>query len=361
VSGPRPLALFVGLFPLVGPAGSAPDIELTAPPVCEAGPVSRPGMALPVVAAIVAVMALGVVLVVFGFAPSILDPIVQRRAEARAMEASRVAPGYAVSDLPKAQRKLVSAAASLTARQAAQGVWDEDARAAGERLSALKLDRYRGVVVRKGDPDTRMVAITFDDGPSRNTATLVKDLEAAGARATFFFVGSRARGHWQQQQLVLAAGSEIGSHTWSHVRLMAMTETAFGAEAAKAEDVFRHDSSFRPKLIRAMQGDIDAGSVAMADSLGLVVVNWSVHGDDTTRDHSAAQIARAALSARGGDIILLHETNPVTAEALPTIIKGLQKRGLKLVTVSELLAASKTFKTARPKVGHHSERSASGH
>jgi peptidoglycan/xylan/chitin deacetylase (PgdA/CDA1 family) len=308
----------------------------------------RSAMAVPIVATIVGVMLLGVVLVVLGFAPGILTPVFQRRAEARAMEASRSAPGYAVSGLPTAQRKLVSAAASLTAEHAAGGVWSKEASAGGAHLASLKLDRYLGVIVHRGDPATHMVAITFDDGPSKNTAGIIKDLKAAGGKATFFFVGSRARGHWQQQQLVLAAGSEIGSHTWGHERLVRMTQKSFDAQTIRTEDVLKHDSSFRPKLLRAMHGDIDRASVAMAESLGLVVVNWSIHGDDTGNGQTTARIVRNALSAGSGDIVLLHETNPRTAEAIPAIIKGFEKRGLKLVTVSELLAASKTFKTEHP-------------
>jgi peptidoglycan/xylan/chitin deacetylase (PgdA/CDA1 family) len=327
-----------------------PGADLMAPPEQEPGLPGerRSRMALLVLAAIVGVMLLGVALVVVGFAPAVLDTVVQRRAEAQAVEASRTAPGYALTGLPKVQRKFVSTATSLTTEQAVQARWGSEAQLHGKRLAAISLDRYLGVVVRQGDPSTRMVAITFDDGPSKNTTTIVKQLSAAGAKATFFFVGSRAKGHWQQTQQVLAAGSEIGSHTWDHVRLVSMTNTEFDRQTVITEDIIERDTSFRPKLLRAMHGDIDAAAVARAKSLGLVVVNWSVHGGDTDASGTLARITLNALSAGAGDIILLHETNPLTAQAVPAIIRGLQERGLRLVTVSQLLGASTTFRTERP-------------
>jgi peptidoglycan/xylan/chitin deacetylase (PgdA/CDA1 family) len=352
-----------GRTPRVSPALPGADLmagSVAGPPVPPRRR-SRSAMVPPAVAVIVGILLLGLVLVVVGFAPTVLGPFFQRRAEARAMEASRTAPVYALTSLPKLQRRLVSTATSLTAEEAYEAKRGTAARVAADRIASVSLERYLGVVVHKGDPATHMVAITFDDGPSKSTVGIARDLKAAGARATFFFVGGRARGHWQQQQQVLAAGSEIGSHTWDHERLMNMTAKGFDAQTVKTLDAIQHDAWYRPKLLRAMHGDIDAASVAMAKGLGLVVVNWSVHGNDTGDAESAERIARNALSAGPGDIVLLHETNPMTAEAVPAIIRGLQKRGLKLVTVSELLAASKTFKTERPTGSHRTAKRTSGH
>jgi peptidoglycan/xylan/chitin deacetylase (PgdA/CDA1 family) len=286
-------------------------------------------------------------MVVVGSFPVVRDLVGQRRAEARAAQLERSAPRYALTGLSTAQRILVSTVTSSTAERAAIERWGAGARTQGERLAAVDLRRFLGVIVQRGDPATRMVALTFDDGPSANTLRIVEDLEVSGAKATFFFVGSRARGHWQQQQRVLAAGLEIGSHTWDHARLMNLSQSSFDAQTVKTADSVQRDTSFRPRLLRAMHGDIDSADVAMARALGLVVVNWSVHGNDTGAGQTMARIAANGLSAGSGDIVLLHETNPLTVKAVPYIIKGLQAKGLRLVTVSELLAASRTVATQR--------------
>ena len=94
----------------------------------------------------------------------------------------------------------------------------------------------------------------------------------------------------------------------------------------------------RPVFVRPPVGHWDPDALRAITARGLIMALWSVHGQDTGRGTHADRIARGVLAhARGGDIILLHETNPETVAALPSIIEGLRAEGLQPVTLAELL------------------------
>ena len=166
-------------------------------------------------------------------------------------------------------------------------------------------------------------------------------LKAAGARATFFFVGNRLEGRVVGPRAVIAAGSEIGNHTYTHRMLKGITPRIFAAEVLRTQQLDERLFGLRPTLLRARGGIMDAASEKMASDAGLVVVDWSKAGQDTVPEAEPGYIASHAERARGGSIVLFHETRKETVQALPRVIKALQDRGLELVTVSELLAASK--------------------
>ena len=208
------------------------------------------------------------------------------------------------------------------------------------RLDAYDFSGLLGRVIKRGTASTGMVALTFDDGPGQYTEQVLSDLRQANIHATFFFVAGRARGHVQDLRDALAGGNEFGDHTFSHVAIAGMGPASFDAEVGRAQRLFRTFVGFEPKLLRPQGGHQDARSVALAKKAGLVVVDWSIHSTDTNKNATVASITRVASAAPAGAIVLMHETKRQTVEAIPGIIAKLKARGLKLVTVSQLLAAS---------------------
>lgn len=208
-------------------------------------------------------------------------------------------------------------------------------------LDSLDISRYLGRKVKRGSAATKMVALTFDDGPSKNTLAVLDVLRTNGAKATFFFVGGRAQDNPQLPAAVLAQGSEIGNHTYLHVRLLKMSQATFDAEVGRTQRVIEALTGYTPKIVRPQGGRQDAAGIAEAARAGLVLVDWSIHSTDTDKKATVASITRAATGARGGDIILMHETRKESVKSVAGIIRALKARGLRFVTVSELLAASK--------------------
>jgi peptidoglycan-N-acetylglucosamine deacetylase len=180
------------------------------------------------------------------------------------------------------------------------------------------------------------VALTFDDGPSADTRPILKILAKNHAQATFFMPGSRALGHGDILRDVMAEGSEIGNHTYSHVSLLAHTESWDESQVARAEQVYFSEVGVRPVWVRPQAGWLDQTGLDAIAALGKRYVFWNDCGDDTVSFFTPHMIARKVLDdVKPGSIILLHETNPRTVAALPRILAGLKARGLRVTSLTQ--------------------------
>src|SRR5690606_32856593 len=119
-------------------------------------------------------------------------------------------------------------------------------------------------------------------------------------------------------------------------------------DAKIKNDVYQAQTAFKKlgvkpvNLLRAPDGNIDKRVIKVADSLGLTMIHWSVDSNDW-QNPGVEKITNNVLNqVKGGDIILLHASDSAkqTAAALPTVLQGLKKKGLTIVTVSELIANS---------------------
>jgi peptidoglycan/xylan/chitin deacetylase (PgdA/CDA1 family) len=198
---------------------------------------------------------------------------------------------------------------------------------------------YWGKQVTRAPFPTNKVAVTFDDGVSANTLGLVRTLNRYDAHATFFFVGRRANENAAIQRLVLRQGSEIGNHTWDHVSLSGLSMASALDQVSLTDGVIYRATGRWPRWVRSRSGKIDGTGMQAVMHFGHLYCNWDVEGFDTDPRYSTAQITNAVLSnAKGGSIILLHETNPRTIAAVPAIIEGLRRKGLVVTTVTDLLS-----------------------
>lgn len=194
-------------------------------------------------------------------------------------------------------------------------------RSAGE-VAVARL-AHRGVVIYCGSRDSRLVALTFDDGPSANTRAIVADLRRFDARATFFLVGERL-GYWRGALRAAASVGAIGDHTWTHASLATLDARGLRAEIGRtrAEEIGHTGRLIR--LFRPPYGVRTAAGDAYIRRLGMLEVMWDV--------------ADSADGIRPGSIVLLHEIRPTTLPLLRTILRQLHRGGLRAVTVPELLA-----------------------
>jgi peptidoglycan-N-acetylglucosamine deacetylase len=185
----------------------------------------------------------------------------------------------------------------------------------------------------------KRVVLTFDDGPSKNTTAVLEILTRYKAHATFFMVGRRIEPWRYLARAVLAQGSELGNHTMDHVGLLKHTEQWDEQEILEAENVFFTSCGVRPVYVRTKGGGVDDTGMAAIKALHKEYVYWDVAGFDTVPEFMPADIRDNVLEdARPGSVILLHETNPRTVEALPGILQGLQRKGYKVESLTEVLA-----------------------
>ncbi len=198
-----------------------------------------------------------------------------------------------------------------------------------------------GGLVTNGPRDRKVVALTFDDGPSDYTPGFLDVLREKGVDGTFFEIGQEMPGREATMRRILAEGNEIGDHTMNHVEYPDYAQIA-GAAARIAAD-----THFEPCLFRPPGGAVDAGVLASAGSLGMRTINWDVDPMDWTNPGSAAVYSRIVDAAQPGSIVLMHDgggDRSGTLAALPGIIDTLRARGYAFATVSQLLGYRLIYK-----------------
>jgi peptidoglycan-N-acetylglucosamine deacetylase len=189
-------------------------------------------------------------------------------------------------------------------------------------------------LLTNGPRDRKVVALTFDDGPSEYTPEFLRVLREKGVHGTFFEVGQEMSGREDVMRQILAEGNEIGDHTVSHV------EYPGYAQIAGAASLIRSYTHFQPCLFRPPGGAVNSGVIATAGSLGMRTINWDVDPRDWSTPGTGAIYSNVVANAQPGSIILMHDGGGPRGEtlaALPQVIENLRGRGYRFATVSELL------------------------
>jgi peptidoglycan-N-acetylglucosamine deacetylase len=206
-----------------------------------------------------------------------------------------------------------------------------------------------GRIISRGRPRAPAIAITFDDGPTEPYTSQILDvLRQSGARATFFVLGARAQQAPEALRRVAREGHEIGNHTWDHAALPLRTPGALRVTIRRTSDVVENITGRRPRVFRAPFGWRNPWLDGAARREGCEPIAWTVGVYDTARPGVDAIVSRAIEGFVDGSILLLHDgrsldPNPDASqvvEALPRILREAQRRGFRLLTVSQLLAES---------------------
>ncbi len=194
--------------------------------------------------------------------------------------------------------------------------------------------------------DQPLVALTFDDGPGPNYTPLVLDtLDKYDAPATFFMVGERLAEHHKLVEGRLGR-HEVGNHTWSHADLSEQDFDGVTRQLKRTHDAIVTYTGRVPRLLRPPWGHLGGSTLLAANALGYDVVLWSYQMHEKRyAQNPQAQISDIVTKSRPGEIILAHDYGDqqrlVALGHLGPMIEGLRARGMKLVTVSELLAAGR--------------------
>ncbi len=184
----------------------------------------------------------------------------------------------------------------------------------------------------------QLAALTYDDGPVRNTSHRVMDaLLSHGANATFFIVGSRMLGHKDILCREQDAGFSVASHNWEHT-YNERDDDRIRAWKTRFDTTMSNICGATPRLMRAPGGNYDQFQRAKA---GLPLIQWSLISGDAEGDHSSAKLAQIAGNVRSGtdagDIVLMHDMNPHSPQYTQEILDRLEERNILCVTVEELM------------------------
>lgn len=192
--------------------------------------------------------------------------------------------------------------------------------------------------VYRGEKD---IALTFNIGWGDEKAEpILAELKKENVKsATFFLAGSWAERHPDLVEEIKKSGFEIGILGYNYVDYSGLEDLEIRKDILKAQVAFGKLNIKDIKILRAPTGHFDERTLKIAERYGYTVVHWSIDSQDWTNP-GVERIAENIKDANKGDIILLHASDSAkqTAKALPLIIEDLRGKGLKLVTVSEMIA-----------------------
>lgn len=203
------------------------------------------------------------------------------------------------------------------------------------RLIALAFALTFLVLPVRAAPESRYVALTFDDGPSgKYTRALLDGLYDRGAKATFLLCGYRIKDYPEIARRILEEGHEIGYHGYSHDSMKSMSRRGIAQELMDTEALL--PEGCRPAFLRPPGGFSSDAVQQVAQARGLAILHWSVDPHDW-ETHNEQAIEKAVLEqVQDGDIILLHDMSTASVEAALDIVDALLKQDYEFVTVSEL-------------------------
>ncbi len=233
--------------------------------------------------------------------------------------------------------------ADAIAEKEAPSPWQQ-ARGRLEHESAI-VDRTlrNALYVSRGNDARPNVALTFDDGPGSETPAILEILGRFDAKATFFSLGSAVGEHPQQNRAELLAGHAIGNHTFDHPRLAGLPPEEQERQIDATTEALRKEGLKSARLFRPPFGSFDATTLELLRKRRQLMVLWSLDATDFGGSDSTGIAARVLDEIEPGSIVLMHDgggDRSETVAALPAVLRGLEQRGLRAVTVPELLATN---------------------
>ncbi|GAA6496539.1 hypothetical protein K290105B7_27410 [Anaerostipes caccae] len=190
---------------------------------------------------------------------------------------------------------------------------------------------------KRVDPEKKLIAFSFDDGPSRkNTEKILKALDKNNARATFFMLGQNAKYYPDLVKKVEESGNEVAGHSWNHPLLTKLGKKGVKKQMSQMNEAIASVTGSDVGLLRPPYGSINR---TVKNTVKDPLILWSIDTLDW-KTLNADKTADAILKqAKDGDIILMHDIHAPTAEAVKKVLPKLAKKGFQVCTVSELLEA----------------------
>jgi peptidoglycan-N-acetylglucosamine deacetylase len=192
-------------------------------------------------------------------------------------------------------------------------------------------------VVRRGQPSVKRVALTFDDGPDHMTERYLDLLDELGIPATFFLIGKNASVSPELVREYVRRGHQIAGHGFDHTRFNRLGRRALLEQCATTNQALGSQISGRP-WVRPPHGSLDATSLINLVAAGYTVAMWSYDSRDYSTNE-ADEIVEHCAGITAGDVVLLHEGQQWTLDALPRIVEAIHMAGLECVTMHDLLAS----------------------
>lgn len=208
------------------------------------------------------------------------------------------------------------------------------------QVTKLRTFQLFGGLTYQAETEEKIVALTFDDGPTKNVDQLLPLLDEYNAKSTFFLIGNEIEKHPEEAKKIVEAGHQIGNHTYSHKRMVLKSSSFIEEEIEKTDELIRSigyegEIDFRPPY-----GKKFLGLPFYLNKTNRETIMWSLD-PETYYTSVDEKINYVMENIQPGSIILLHpmyDQTGGTLQVVETILKELTKEGYRFVTVDELQA-----------------------
>lgn len=188
----------------------------------------------------------------------------------------------------------------------------------------------------KNTTDENGVIFTFDDGPDPGSTPIILDqLRAQNIKAVFFVIGKKAEKHPELIHSIEKDGHIIGNHSYDHnVGMGFFPKNKLTADIEKCSKIVKDITGKNPVFFRPPFGVTNPRYGYALKKLNLMSIGWSGRSFDTISTSKDALIARVKNYLNPGTILLFHDDQKITAEALPEIIHYCKEKGIKIVSLT---------------------------
>ena len=182
---------------------------------------------------------------------------------------------------------------------------------------------------------TKLIALTFDDGPSSaNTGRLLDGLKARGAHVSFFMTGENAKRNPSLVKRAYEEGHQICSHTYDHALLTKLSNSEIRSELDKTNKIL--DDAIGYDLAYSLRPPYGGYNDRVLSTANTPCYYWSVDTRDWESRNANAAYNMFMKYAKDGSIVLMHDLYGTTVTAALNAIDTLKKQGFEFVTLNEL-------------------------
>ena len=195
-----------------------------------------------------------------------------------------------------------------------------------------------GGLTEQIETNQKLVALTFDDGPTKNVSQILPLLDKYNAKATFFLIGEEIEKHPEEAKKIVDAGHQIGNHTYSHNRMVFKTPSYIKEEIQKTDQLiqkagYKGEIDFRPP-----NGKKLVGLPYYLNKHNRDTITWNIE-PDSYYTNASDKVNYVTGNIKPGSIILMHPMYDDTGnelQAIEGVLQALSNEGYTFVTVNKL-------------------------
>ena len=191
-------------------------------------------------------------------------------------------------------------------------------------------------------PEGKVIYLTFDDGPSEETARILAVLDQYDGHATFCVQGYKVESFASTVRRAIAQGNEIASHTWNHKKLTELSSKNVRSQLERTNQaVASVADGYQVKVLRCPYGSVGKTVRNVCADLDMIIASWELDTLDWSTRSTNKTYRAIMKGAKNGCIVVCHDLYGTTASAIEKAGPELVAKGYQLVTVSELLSFHK--------------------